>query len=157
MTTNGPGQHDSARQEADGGHQADGGRDWRPCPQGELGQLVGRLRSRRRNVQVRRLTQVSLAAGGVFAVAVAWFALSPNAPGPVAPNPIIQAQPVASISCGEVKKRTMDFVAGKVDDETKARIEKHLGKCGSCAKYVHEHRPTAGLNRATAVLTHPDR
>lgn len=135
MTTNGP--HDQ-------NHDSPG--DWQPCPQGELGQLVGRLRSRQRNVQIRRATQTSLMAAGVFAAAVACFMLWPSDPAP-GRNPGGITQPVARISCGEVRKRTEEFVKGKVDEETKLRIENHLGKCGSCANYVREHRPTAILTQ----------
>jgi hypothetical protein len=137
MTTNGPNANDAARPQPEG--------DWLPCPQGEVGQLVGRLRTRKRNLQIRRVTQLSLVATGVFAVAVSWFAFAP-APAPAKPAPI-QAQTVASITCGEVRQRATEFVNGRVDGEMKARIEKHLHKCGSCAKFVKEHRPTAILTK----------
>lgn len=140
MTTNGPNANDAARPQAEG--------DWTPCPQGELGQLVGRLRTRRRNLQIRKVTQLSLVASGVFAVAVSWFAFWPaQAPDPAKAPPGIQGQAVANISCREVRERTMEFVQGHVDGDTKARIEKHLHKCGSCAKFVKEHRPTAILTK----------
>lgn len=110
--------------------------DWQACPPGTLRSLGSELRGREFR---HRMTVASAAAAGVFAVAIGVFA---TLPGPAAPAPVVvpPAVTVADISCREVRSHAKAYLAGGVEGDLRARMDKHLGKCRSCEKFVHDQR-----------------
>lgn len=115
--------------------------EWQPCPAGTLQALGTELRGQQFR---RRVGVASAAAAGVFVLAVAVFATLPGAAP--APQPIPAAQ-VADISCREVRSHVPEYLAGAVAPDLRARMDKHLGKCRSCEKFLHSQRPTAMASR----------
>lgn len=120
--------------------QPDSRNDWQPCPAGTLQSLGSELRGRKLR---RTMSIASAAAAGLFAVAVAVFATLPGAapPAPIAAPPSVPpVVTVADISCRDVRANAKAYLAGGVAGDLKARIDKHLGKCGSCEKFVAGQR-----------------
>lgn len=101
--------------------------DWNDCSQGEVSQMVQRLRAERRKHQVRQTTSAAVI---VTLVLVSGFFIKQ------AVLPSESGQIVAGIYCSEVRKLGKDYVAEKLDENTSAQVKHHLADCESCRKFI---------------------
>ncbi len=105
-------------------HELDSG--WEACPAGEVTELVGRLRSRRRHETFR---QVAIGTAALCLVLIAGSTLVHRVLDPAEPN-------FGGITCSEVTKHAEAYVAGTLDDELVRRIDVHLGQCTYCRDLI---------------------
>jgi anti-sigma factor RsiW len=102
---------------------------WHECRPGEVGQLVDRLRTRRRRHAIARqaavLTALCLAIGGGA------FLWSTRATHP------------GGVTCDQVVANTAAFIHSELDRATMGKIERHLADCPHCRKYVERARREA--------------
>lgn len=129
--------------------------EWQPCPPGELGELAGRLRTRRRNSKISRLATVSalllLAAGGIYLLMGPGRNL--NLPGQALENGEFN---FGGITCTELHRALPGLKARTLDDATLARVREHVEKCPHCksfARFLQEpvqtgHLPGADKDRS---------
>ena len=101
--------------------------DWNDCSQGEVSQMVQRLRAERRKHQVRQTTSAAVI---VALVLVSGFFIKQTV------LPSESGQIVAGIYCSEVRKLGKDYVAEKLDENTSAQVKNHLADCESCRKFI---------------------
>lgn len=102
--------------------KSDEGNQWEPCPPGELARIAGDLRRRRRTRIVTRVTTATavllvMAVGGAYFTSQFWNRGDYDFGG---------------ITCTEVKADIPLMAAGKLDQETMMRIQKHLELCPKC-------------------------
>jgi len=127
---------------------------WRECRPGELGEIAGALRTRKRNrtiVKVAAATTVAvllLMAGGYAARSI----IAPSTPGH-------NGSSFAGISCRDVKTLLPDLKRGGLSTEKSSQVMAHLEMCPRCqaaydrmqAARVKRGRPgdsaVAALNR----------
>lgn len=107
---------------------------WQACPPGELGELAGRLRTRRRNSKIARLATVSallLAAGGLY------LQMGPgrnlNLPGHALENGEFN---FGGITCTELHRALPGLKAHTLDEATLARVREHVDKCPHCKSFA---------------------
>lgn len=103
--------------------------DWRACRDGELGQLVGRLKQRRRRAQRRDLGVAGLLLLVVFLSGSLLLGLWQSA------NSVH-----AGIACSDVVQQADAYLAGELDAETTERIRQHLAECHYCQEKVEARR-----------------
>lgn len=102
---------------------------WQPCPAGEVAGLVKNLRQRRRS---RRLQTMSVAVCGLaVAGLIGLYAV---------PHPLLVEPSFGGVSCSEVKELADEYIAGRLDSETRAHIDEHLRACDRCQQLVTELR-----------------
>jgi predicted anti-sigma-YlaC factor YlaD len=127
---------------------------WAPCPEGELGAMVGQLRQQRRNFLVNRAAAVAaVACMALVVVGLAapfvrdqWF---------VAPK---NATAIRPISCREVHDLLPRYARHELDPELTRRIDKHLEHCRPCRRELAEMANTAAHPTPpghTLVASHP--
>jgi hypothetical protein len=108
---------------------------WKPCPEGELGRMVGELRTRRRNFVVNRVAAVA----ATVTVAIAAFALfAPllrDSAGKNGAGSSGQSSSVRPISCREVRELLPGYAKKQLDPKLMARVERHLEKCRECRRH----------------------
>lgn len=108
---------------------------WQPCPPGELGELAGRLRTRRRNSRIARLATVSalllLAAGAIYLQIEPGRTL--NLPGHALENGEFN---FGGITCTELHRALPGLKAHTLDDATLARVREHVEKCPHCKSFA---------------------
>ncbi len=112
----------------DAEHELGGG--WQACPPGEVTELVGRLRARRRHETLR---QVALGTTALCLVLIAGSSLIHRVLTPAEPN-------FGGITCTEVAEHTEAYVAGTLDADLARRIDVHLGQCTFCRNLIEQMR-----------------
>jgi len=110
--------------------------DWQECPTGEVGQLVSRLRTRRRR---QTLTQAAVGVTGLCLLVVAGFFAIPSAT-------VTEGEPsYGGITCSEVRRQAVAYVSGTLDQLIAEKIKSHLDECGSCRRRIEQMPATAFL------------
>ncbi len=61
----------------------------------------------------------------------------------------------SELDCQQTRAASSDYLDGDVDDRKRARIARHLEKCGPCAAFVNTLRATVELIRAAPVSEPP--
>ena len=54
-------------------------------------------------------------------------------------------------ACQRTTTLLYEYVEGKLDDDTRQRLEKHLSDCPTCIRYVESYRRTITLTHAHGV------
>ena len=131
--------------------------EWGPCPTGELGRMVGRIRSKRRSAQVRRIGGTA-AVMALFAVMlVGGRSMIRNSTGDIR---------YGGLTCSEVHPQLMAFHDGKLPAPLADKIRQHLKRCPDCgpkyekmfgklaqsAPWKHDARPWRNARHAFLVL-----
>ena len=119
--------------------------EWQPCPPGEVGHLVRRLKARESAVVVRRRM---IAAVVLLMAAFTGYYFMGVLPG-AEPN-------YGGIVCSAVQELAAEYRAGKLDAETADRIHAHLAECDQCQQWMGKSMPAA-LHRPgskTSLLSH---
>jgi len=119
---------------------------WLPCDDGKLRQVSEFVRERQALSDRRAfLRSASIVAGTVLGAAgLGYTLLGPERNVPAAPSTI------GPIACSDVLVRLAAFVENSLDDETKARIEKHLNVCDKCKRewYIFQGKDPIGIPSA---------
>lgn len=128
---------------------------WQPCPPGEVGNLVARLR------RTRRQDRLQKAAAGLVCVAIVAVA------GLYAIPRFGRSEPTyGGIACSEVQELAEQYMAGQLDEDRLGQIDVHLEACEHCQQFVARmmqdlpddgqsaQRPSAGPSQ---VLLREDR
>lgn len=55
------------------------------------------------------------------------------------------------MTCRELDRFLMDYVAGELPDATRAAFESHLGECPACVRYLDAYRTTLRMERDLAA------
>ncbi len=110
----------------DAEHKSDS--EWQACPSGEVAELVGRLRARRRHETFR---QVALGTAALCLVLIAGSALIHRGFKPADPN-------FGGITCTEVAEHAEAYVAGTLDADLTQRIDMHLSRCPFCRDLIDQ-------------------
>ena len=50
-------------------------------------------------------------------------------------------------ACQRTNKLLYEYVEGKLDEDTRQRLDKHLSDCPQCVRYVESYRRTIALTR----------
>ncbi|MFV2065445.1 MAG: zf-HC2 domain-containing protein [Pirellulales bacterium] len=101
--------------------------EWGPCPTGELGRMVGRIRAKRRTTQVRRIGGTVAALALFSVVLVGGRSILRNSTGEIR---------YGGLACSEVAPKLKDFHEGKLPAPLADKIRIHLAECPDCgAKY----------------------
>ena len=132
----------------DADHELNNG--WQQCPPGEVTELVGRLRARRRHQTFR---QVALGTAALCLVLIAGTSLVHR----VTNHP---AEPSSgSITCADVTKHAEAYAAGTLDEEMVRRIDSHLGECSFCRDLIQRMKEQSDsapvVRKETAQLSAP--
>ena len=115
--------------------------EWTPCREGEIGSMVGRIRSRRKAVSTARIT--SVAAVLLAILAVSQFQ-SPQTAG---------IQP-SKISCQETLEHQEAYQSGDLaGTETEDQIRAHLVDCPKCAEKYAARAPQARHSQPVETRT----
>lgn len=105
---------------------------WPACQGGEVGQLVRKLQSRQNARLIRR--RVSAVVLLLVAVSAGYYFI---AAGPA-------SEPsYGGIVCSRIHELAPKYMAGDLDPQTAARIEKHLEQCENCQQWMREMMPNA--------------
>ena len=117
--------------------------EWRPCPPKTLTVLSSVLKRRQRWNRIQRIVTISAAV--LIITAAGTYMISHQPPQ--------QTEHIyAGISCQDVSQTLSDFIAGKVDDERRLKIEAHLELCSSCRRLENQLRAQqqASASRSSA-------
>lgn len=100
--------------------------DWSACPPGALQDSARKLRGRRR---LKRAAPLTALAAVLLAAVI--FALRTPSGRQFAPPANVDYH-YGGIACSEVVPLLDDLAIGRVDADTRARIEEHLQLCAKC-------------------------
>lgn len=120
--------------------------DWEPCPEGTLAGTVRGIQRRRNR---REFVGLGIVAVGVFAL----FALIGLVVQPFGSSPGFDH---GNITCAETKPLLPDYLAGKLDEETTARISKHLAACPDCKPLFEKMQSSVGATASLRMRGDPD-
>ena len=105
--------------------------DWTPCPRGEIGKMVERIRSGRR--------QTVLARSAIVAVFVVALAVGIGTAARLRSGRLLDGeQHVADISCQDCGQMMTDYEHGKLSDEDVRRVSNHLDHCPGCRRHYQK-------------------
>lgn len=106
---------------------------WTDCPAGEIGHLVDELRNHHRRATRRQ--SLKQAATGVSALAILILT------GVYAvPHFALNQPEYGGIACVDVLRQADEYIAGRLEGGTAARIDVHLNACEQCRIFVTDLR-----------------
>lgn len=114
--------------------------DWPACPPGALQDTARKLRGRRR---LKRALPLAALAVVLFAAVV--FSLRTPSVRQIAPPGGVDYH-YGGIACSEVVPLLDDLASGRVDADTRARIEEHLQLCAKCRAVQSNMSPGTGAS-----------
>lgn len=106
-------------------------KEWSPCPPETLMLLSSTLKRRQRWNRLQRIVTISAAV--MIIAAAGGYVISQILPQTA-------EKMYAGISCHEVSQSLPDFIAGKVDEKQRMKIEAHLQLCSSCRRLESQLR-----------------
>jgi hypothetical protein len=111
--------------------QQPGTPDWDECPPGEIGDLVGRLRGKRRQERVQAFGLAGAAAA--LLIAAGLVAMNRSAQTPAGEGIL-----AAGIWCSEFLDQSDEYMAGQLDAARVQQMEGHLAECEHCRQKLRE-------------------
>ena len=114
---------------------------WGCCPRGGVGQLVSGLRGKRR----KRQSAVAAGIASAFVMLVVIGAVTLNqfrdGAGVAGPDKPLFA-------CSDIELLAEDYIGGKLDAQTAAKVDRHIKKCKNCQAHIAELREQKAQNAA---------
>jgi len=104
-------------------------REWANCSQGEIGQMVRRLRTRRFLSAIRRDACILSTLFVAVFLGYFWFGVLPET-----------QMDLGGIYCYQVQPLAEQLLTGQLDGDTRQKVERHLRSCEFCRKHVEQVR-----------------
>ncbi len=114
-------------------------KEWAPCQQGEVGQLVQNLKQRRRARSIQRGAAVTTLLMMVGFAGYYFAGLAPRGD-----------MNFGGIACHEVMDLADRFLNDSLAPDTTTRIRSHLAQCAACQSHIDEMLKNANRQPAEA-------
>ena len=110
---------------------------WDDCPRGVVAEMAGRLRRRKRYVQMRPF--IFIGATALLLSAIGYGLTSRDQPGSL-----------GAFDCLKTASLFAGYHDRSLDDATTKGVEEHLSRCPNCRQHYDELYPSEVRNRLSA-------